>query len=255
MLRTLTAFCAVVAAAAIFSQHPARAAELTTKEVLDQKGDGPDGQGNTADDTWQFWFQLVHNPNQYGLLDRYSADVPKAGIPRKVTGPVASKLPNPDDTVGWIYHSDWDGRFEGVWADKKTNSVIAYPYVEKRSHCAVAVTYKVPEDGKYTISGTVTDMMVEPFKGVVGRLGMVEHDGVELIVEIADGANRVSEVGRSKAIGDDDKKGSEPRPDSDKFEFKGVELKKGQLVRFVIHPRKWWGSDLTKLENLKIEKE
>ena len=250
MLRTLAALCAFAVVSILLSNQSLSAAELTTKEVLDQKGDGPDGQGNTADDTWQFWFQFAHNKNQYGVLDLYSANVPKGGINRKVTGPIASKLKNPDDTVGWIYHSDWDGRMEGAWADKKTGLVMLHPYVEKRTHGAVAVSYKVPEDGKYHVTGKVKDLMVEPFKGVVGRLGMVEHDGFEWMVEIAEAGNKVKDVAKGGPYGDGD-----GRADGGDVDVKVVEAKKGQLIRLVISPRNWWGSDLTAIENLKIEKQ
>ncbi len=45
------------------------------------------------------------------------------------------------------------------------------------------------------------------------------------------------------------------RADGGDVDVKEIEVKKGQLIRFVIHPRGWWGSDLTAIENLKIEKE
>lgn len=217
----------------------ARADELKPEHVSNSKGDGPDGKGNTADDTWQFWFELAHKKGQFEPLSTFSTSVPKAGIARKVTGPVAGLLPNPDHTVGWIFHRDWDGRFEGVWADAKAGCVMLYPYVEKNAHMAVAVTYRVPADGTYDISGGVTDLLVQPqFK---------QHDGIEWIVETADGGKAGKKIGSGGPVGD-----GNGRPDSAKFSYPGVALKRGQLVRLVIHPRTWWGSDLTRVDAFRI---
>ncbi|MBI1913976.1 MAG: M1 family peptidase, partial [Planctomycetes bacterium] len=52
----------------------------------------------------------------------------------------ASRQPIPAVMDGWIFHRDWDGRFEGVWADRKTGVILVHPYVEKRFHGAVAIT-------------------------------------------------------------------------------------------------------------------
>ena len=82
------------------------AVELTPAAVADTKGDGPDGKGNTADDTWQFWFQLVRS-QQYRRLDLATAALPeaqrKAGIrdesakrgKQKVMGPIGATCPIP----------------------------------------------------------------------------------------------------------------------------------------------------------------
>jgi hypothetical protein len=219
--------------------QPSPAAELTPQVVANTKGDGPDGKGNTADDTWQFWFELAHKKGHFHFLDTYSTSIPKAGIPRKVTGPVASWMPNKETIEGWIYHRDWDGRFEGVWGDTKGSQVIAYPYVEKGAHSAVAVTYKVPKSGKYDISGGLKDLQVAPkYK---------KHDGFDWRLEIAEGGKPVKKIGKGGPIGD-----GHGRPESDKFDFKGVEVQKGQLVRLVIHPRRWWGTDMTKIEAFTI---
>jgi hypothetical protein len=221
------------------SGSPAVAAELKPEHVAQAKGDGPDGKGNTTDDTWQFWFELAQPRSQFHPLDTYSTSVPGEGIPRKVTGPIAGSLPNPGDTEGWIFHRDWDGRFEGIWADRKTNQVLAYPYVEKNTHLAVAVTYKVPADGIYRISGVLTDVQVQP--------QFEQHDGVEWILELVEGGKSIRKIGTGGPIGD-----GKGRPDSDRFQFPEVVARKGQLVRLVIHPRKWWGSDLTRIEAFRI---
>ena len=215
-------------------------AELTSADVSNKIGDGPDGKGNTADDTWQFWLELVHAKGKFIRLDRYSTDVPKAGVKGKITGPIAGMMPSPDDTEGWIYHSDWDGRFEGVWADKSKNEVLAYPYVEKGSHEAVAITYTVPESGTYKISGGVTDAHVWEYK---------KHDGLLWILEVANQGDKVKELAKGKPIGD-----GGGRPESDTFNVENVELEKGQLVRLVIDPINWWGSDMARIDSFKIEK-
>ncbi len=218
----------------------ATADELKLEHVANAKGDGPDGKGNTADDTWQFWFELTHKKGHFELLSTYSTSIAKEGIAKKVSGPIASMLPNPADTEGWIFHRDWDGRFEGAWADTKAKQIILYPYVEKNAHMAVAVSYRVPANGTYDISGGVTDLQVQPqFK---------QHDGIEWIIETADAGKPVKKIGSGGPVGD-----GNGNPDSDKFSFEKVELNKGQLVRLVIHPRKWWGSDLTRIDSFRIE--
>ncbi|MDP7290325.1 MAG: hypothetical protein QGH94_20250 [Phycisphaerae bacterium] len=77
---------------------------LTVAAVANHKGDGPDGKGNTADDTWRFWFQLIHARGEYRPLDIATATMSpkqkKSGIRRKVRGPIGSMLPNPKKTEG-----------------------------------------------------------------------------------------------------------------------------------------------------------
>jgi hypothetical protein len=218
--------------------------ELKVSDVKDAKGDGPDGKGNTADDTWGFWFELAHSKGKYARLDLHTSTMSeqkkKSGIQGKVTGPIGSRLPNPQDSEGWIFHSDWDGRFEGVWGDKKANQVIMYPYVEKNSHGAVAVTYKVPATGKYTVTGKVTDLQVQPqFK---------QHDGITWMIEVADGGKKGELIKKGDPIGD-----GGGRPDSAEFKAEKVSVEQGKLLRLVIHPNKWWGSDMTRVE-LRIER-
>ncbi|MCE9556996.1 MAG: hypothetical protein K8T91_26925 [Planctomycetes bacterium] len=234
-------FITLICLGVIASPYHASCAELTLSDVASLKGDGTDGDGNTADDTWRFWFELAHAPNTFAPLDRHSTIVPKNGIPRKVHGPIASELPNPDDTVGWIFHSDWDGKKEGVWADKKANAILVCPYVEKASHMGVAITYKIPDDGKYNLSGRITDVQVDTADP--------KTDGVIWKVQVANEGKLVRQLGAAKpAIGD-----GRDRPDSGEFKFDDVELKKGQLVRLVIHPNRWMPTDLTRVDAFKIE--
>ena len=241
MTNILRAFLLMTLTALIYT-NLATAAELTLADVASKESDGPDGRGNTADDTWQFWFELAHARNQFHILDRHSTTIPAEGIPRKVYGPPAGELPNPNDTVGWVYHSDWDGRKEGVWADQKAGVIMAQPYVEKTDHLALAISYKVAEDGNYTVSGGIGDLDIQSG----GR-----HDGAIWKVQVAEGGKLVREIGAAKtAVGD-----GGGRPDSDTFEFQGVPLKKGQLVRLVIHPNRWAPSDLTRIDSFKVEME
>ena len=83
------------------------AAELKPDVVAAPKGNGPDRKGNTADDTWQFWFELAHKPGEFRRFTRHSSLIPAKGIPRKVTGPPAALLPHPKETTGWVLHTDW----------------------------------------------------------------------------------------------------------------------------------------------------
>ncbi len=199
-----------------------------------------DSKGNTPDSDWQFWFELAHKPGHFERLDTPSTKVPAKGVAKKITGPIASLLPNPDDSEGWIFHTDWDGRFEGVWADKKTKSVLVHPYVEKTFHGSVAIAYRIPNDGEYDVTGAMTDIDIKP--------EVAKHDGVEWILELAEGGKPIKKLASGGPFGD-----GNGRPDNDKFVCKKVTAKKGQLIRLVINPRKWWGSDLTRIDEFKIE--
>ena len=234
----------VVACAGVHAANDPRVVELKVADVQDIQGDGPDGKGNTADDTWGFWFELAHAKGRYVRLDlatkTMSPQQRNKGIPRKVHGPIGSRLPNPKDTEGWIFHSDWDGRFEGVGGDTKANQVIMYPYVEKNSHRAVALTYTVAVTGRYTISGKVTDLQVQP--------QYRQHDGFTWMIEVADGGQRGKLIKKGKPLGD-----GHGRPDSARFKAENVSIRRGKLLRLVIHPNNWWGSDMTRVE-LRIER-
>ncbi len=229
------------------------AAELTPAVVADPKGDGPDGKGNTADDTWQFWFQLVRSP-QYQRLDLATAVLPeaqrKAGIrdeaarrgKQKVQGPIGAFLPNAADTEGWIFHSDWDGRYEGAWGDKKANQVLMHPYNEKTDGAAVAVTWKAPADGKYLVTGKVTDLQVV-------KTGHPMMTGVTYIIDVVEAGNAsITASGPALKQGN---VGDNAGPESEDFKLEGVVMKKGQLLRLAIDPNKAWATDMTKVE-LKI---
>jgi hypothetical protein len=53
MSRIMITFVVFTGAVCLFSLS-SPAAELTHEVMADARGDGPDGKGNTADDTWQF---------------------------------------------------------------------------------------------------------------------------------------------------------------------------------------------------------
>jgi len=167
--------------------------ELKAADAADPKGDGPDGKGNTPDDTWGFWFELAHTQGRYHRLDLSTATMPagqkQRGIPRKVRGPVGAYLPNPKETEGWIYHSDWDGRFEGIWGDKKAGGVVVHPYNEKAYAGKMAITCRLPA-GVYAVSAKVTDL--NTFGG----------DVIAWRVEVAEGGQRGQIVAESKPFGD-----------------------------------------------------
>ena len=78
------------------------AVTLAVGDILNSRGDGPDGKGNTDDDTWGFWFELAHARGTYRRLTRHTLNMSlkerTKGIPRKVRGPLASLLPNPKFT-------------------------------------------------------------------------------------------------------------------------------------------------------------
>ena len=219
---------------------------LTPAAVADPKGDGPDGKGNTGDDTWQFWLGI--GPKDWRRMTIATASMTpeqrKKGIRGKVHGPIAGSLPTPKDTDGWIFHTDWDGRYEGVWGDKKAGQVLAHPFQEKMAGGPVAVTYKVPADGTYAISGKVTDL--QPVK--------VNHytiTGIKWSVEVVAAGDGNALGGPQKVLNAGGPIGDAQGPPSAEFKVEKAELKKGQLVRLVIDPNKFWGTDLTRIE-LKI---
>lgn len=230
----------------------AGSAELRPADVVSVNGDGPDGKGNTKDDTWQFWFQLVRSV-EYRRLDiataTMTADQRQNGIrdktarkghQGKVQGPIGQWMPKGSE--GWIYHSDWDGRGEGVWGNEAEKSVLAHPYNEKTDGGAVAVTYTVPEDGKYDISVQVTD------KAVVESL-----TGISMIVDVVELKGNDATGAALQVLGNE-KVGDKVGPPTKALSLKAVVLKKGQLVRLVIDPNKNWGADLTQIDCFKIEK-
>ncbi|MCE5325201.1 MAG: hypothetical protein LLG01_02180 [Planctomycetaceae bacterium] len=216
----------------------------TPAEVADPKGDGPDAKGNTDDDTLGAWFELGHAAGTYMRLSLNTATMsadqrangirdPKArrGHQGKVRGPIGAWLPNPKDTEGWIFMTDWDGRGEGVWGDTKANCIIMHPYTEKTNAGSVAMTFKVPA-GEYSLKCKATDMTV------------TTADGVKLRVEVAKGGEKGASVAE-KAFGD---KGEA----SIEFEAKSITVADGQLIRLVLDPVAHWGADMTKIENLTI---
>ncbi|MHC4984087.1 MAG: alpha/beta hydrolase, partial [Planctomycetota bacterium] len=207
------------------------------------------GKGNTPDDTWQFWFELAHARQAFHRLGlataTMSAEQRQKGIPGKVDGPIAGNLPNPDDTEGWIFSTDWDGGYEGFWGDRKANQVLAHPFVEKNSHLGVAITFRVPADGAYEVSGKVTDLAViknPTFTGILWFVDVVkERQG-----DRSPKADRLA--GKGGPVGDG------VGPESQEFKLENVALKKGELIRFVIDPNGHWGTDLTRVDYFRIKR-
>lgn len=228
----------VVLLASCPSIRPAMSAEVSAAAVASRAGDGPDQSGNTEDDTWQFWFQLVHAPSRYRRLDLHSSAHPQ-GIPGKVTGPVASATPNPADTAGWIFHSDWDGRFEGVWGDARTGQVLAHPYNEKSSGADVAMTFRVPRDGAYDIRGRVSYLRPAGGKsGVRCKVGLCSAARDEVGADLR--WLTKSDVGTPEAAG------------SAEFSIRDEPLKAGQLVMLAIDPLGHWGGDMTRIDEFTV---
>lgn len=214
MSRT-AAVLAVLGAVGFACVSAAPAASLKASDIVNRKGDGKDAKGNTDDDTWQFWWQEVVHRKYHHFNSFYRH--------KKYDG--------------WSHNHDMDTDFEGVWGNIKTGQVFAHPYVEKNAHRAVAITYKVPAAGAYDISGGVTDVKV-----VKHRL----HTGILWRVEIATGGAKGRVVGKGGPIGD------KVGPDSATFSIPNVRVKKGELVRLVIDPNKWWGSDMTRIDSFRI---
>ncbi|MHC4983553.1 MAG: hypothetical protein ACYTF6_10395 [Planctomycetota bacterium] len=246
--RTLLVAAYLIAALGICGCATTKVA-LEPDDVLSVSGDGPDGQGNTADDTWGFWFQLI-NMQEYRRLDIATASMTpeqrKDGIPRKVQGPIGAYMPNAGDTEGWIYHSDWDGRYEGVWGDRKAGQVIAHPYNEKTDGGAMAITYKVPADGTYVISAKVTDL-------AVNKSGHKMMTGIDVSIDVVAAADAQTKPAEQVLAGPEPV-GDAVGPESREIKTEKAKLTKGKLVRLVIDPRKWWGADMTRIDYFKIER-
>ena len=220
--------------------------ELPVEAVLDVKGDGRDGRGNSNDDTWQFWFELVAPRGKSLHLDVPTAKMSprerEKGRPGKIDGPIGKDLPNPGATDGWIYHSDWNGCFEGAWGDNKTGKTMLYPYVEKGAHRGVSLSYTVPKAGAYKITGKVTDGFVWKHKRHKGFLCKVAAGRINgKFMQVTRELTSIGPIG--------DKVG----PDSGTFTVKSVELKKGELIVVTVDPNGWWGSDLMVIDSLRIE--
>ena len=232
---------------------PSGAATLTLNDILSTAGDGLDGIGNTSDDTWQYWFELAHAPGSFSRLTLHTLNMTetdrKNGIAGKVWGPIGSALPNPTDvnaspvgsnitTEGWILHTDWDGTFEGVWADTIAGNIMVHPYVESGFHGDVAISYRAPQDGAYSFSGTLTDLQDRPAfqppeDGANWRIEKSSASGA-LLASAASGGPFGDNVG----------------PMSTAASATDVPLQEGQHVRLVLDARAWWGGDLTSIQGL-----
>lgn len=216
--------------------------ELKASDITETKGDGPDGVANTADDTWQFWYQHDQRGG-YGLM-RERKKAPK-------------QVPDGPNVIGWVYSatpsknrrgkvapaSDWSPEFEGIWANTNNGAIHAHPYTHHGLHAGVAFTFKVPEDGLYNVSGTFTDV------AVVKPMPRAAMDGVTIVVDrTADPTKNGEVVGKTEPFGDGHPSSSA------KLSLEKIALRKGQYLRISIDPNAWWATDMTKIEGLKIEK-
>jgi len=241
MKRVLLVVLGVVLVGGICLQ--AGAAELTAADVASAKGDGPDGKGNTDDDFFGFWFELRQPAGTFMRLSTATATMPdnerRNGIPGKVTGPIGSWLPNAADTDGWIFHTDWDGRGEGVWGDKKASVIMIHPCLHRKTaKGCVAISFAVSSAGEYAMKGRLTDCKL-----------WCCGTGVKWRVEVARGGDRAQAVvAESQPFGDG------VGDASVEIDVKNITVKQGQLIRLVIDPGRHYGCDMTKLENLVLTK-
>jgi hypothetical protein len=121
--------------------------------------------------------------------------------------------------------------------------VIVHPYVEKNSHCNVAVSFRVPADGTYEVSATLADLNVVDMPALTGILWQIE---VAREWTGDDSPEAYTIAAKGGPIGD--KKG----PDSAAIEAKGVACRQGDLIRLVIDPNGQWGTDMTTIDGLRI---
>lgn len=226
----------VTVTATLLASPPDAIVQLRPADITNPKG-------NKADDAWQFWFEIIHAKGTFERLSLHTKTMPaqqrKDGIKKKVRGPIASMLPNPGDTEGWIYHRDWDGRFEGIWTDAKTGAILVHPYQEKKDAGALAITYRIPAAGRYLVTGGLTDLQVAKDK---------PHDGARWRLEKPVAKGKWEVVGRGGPFGD------AVGPESVQFAVKDVALKEGDLLRLIIDPIDWWGTDLIRIDSFKIER-
>ena len=97
------------------------------------------------------------------------------------------------------------------------------------------------DTGRYTITGTLTDLMVRP--------DFAKHDGFYWKVELAHDGDTGKKLAAGGPVGD-----GHGRPDSATFKIEKTSLRPGELIRLVIHPNRWWGTDMTRIEDLRIER-
>jgi hypothetical protein len=191
---------------------------LKAADIVLRGGDGADSLGNTADDTWQFWYEEVVNRDFHRLNSYYDNK----------------------RFEGWSLDHDMDTKYEGVWANQKTGAIFIHPYVEKSDHRGMALSCRVKTAGVYRIRGALTDVEVDS--------DAPKHDGISWRVDVARAGEIGRKVGNGGPIGD-----GHGRPDSATFAIDSVTLKAGDMVRLVILPNKWWGRDLTRIDEFTIE--
>jgi hypothetical protein len=75
--------------------------KLKPSDITNRQGDGPDGRGNSADDTWQFWYEEAVHRDFHHLNSHYR---------------------NPG-LHGWSHNHNMDTSYEGVWGEPKTGII------------------------------------------------------------------------------------------------------------------------------------
>ncbi len=202
---------------------------LQPAEVCDPSGSGPDGVGNSQDDPWQFWYEDPSG-RSFRRLNIYVDNIYQDEHGR---------VDQQRSLQGWSHDRLLDMRYEGVWANPHTGVVLVHPYAQNNRHYAVAVSYRVPQSGRYNINAELTDAAVVKF-----RL----HDGIRWRVERALGGAAGRVLSRGGPIGD------RLGPESQRITIRAVQLNQGDLVRLVIDPGRWWGTDETRIDSFHIRR-
>ena len=117
--------------------------------------------------------------------------------------------------------------------------MLVVPYQEKGDGGAICVTYKVPADGEYIVSGKATDLEIDK-----------EHKlatGAKVLVDVVAARDGKSIRTGKQVLVEPMPFGDKLGPESVEFKSDKVTLKKGQLVRLVIDPVKVAYKDVTRV--------
>ena len=205
-------------------------ASLGSSYIASQWGNGADYVGNTADDAWNFWYEDADNPNNFGLLSQY------------VTSP--AYLPSPATTSGWVFATGdpWDARFEGVWGDPTHDAMYMHPWYHGSHNILpmdVAITYKVPTTGLYTIEVSAADENIVAGGGI--------YDGQTIKLEkTSNPQTGPTEVFGSVLIGD------QSGPATASLQYTNVSLTAGEYVRLRVNGNTNWSGDMTQINSFQI---
>ena len=192
-----------------------RVVKLKASDITNPRGDGPDGRGNSGDDTWQFWYEEVVHRDFHRLNSYYRHSF-----------------------NGWSHNHNMETEIEGIWGEPKTGIIYIHPYAGRNDHRAIALTWTVPKTGVYTITGEVTDVMIDKPSG--------KADGIIWRIERATDGKRGKLLKRGGPVGDG------VGPPSAKFSVENVKLKRGELLRLVVDPNGHSHHDMTKIDSFEI---